>query len=40
MGLADIGAEIIKIERHDCGKVARNVEPEVGGEKPRIYQQS
>lgn len=32
MHLADMGADVIKIERPDYGEIARNVEPKVGGE--------
>lgn len=32
MHLADLGADVIKIERPGYGEIARNVEPKVGGE--------
>lgn len=32
MHLADMGAEVIKIERPEYGEISRNVEPKVGGE--------
>ncbi|WP_331232401.1 CaiB/BaiF CoA transferase family protein [Natronorarus salvus] len=32
MHLADMGADVIKIERPEFGEIARNVEPKVGGE--------
>lgn len=32
MHLADMGADVIKIERPEYGEIARNVEPKVGGE--------
>ncbi len=32
MHLADLGADVVKIERPELGEIARNVEPTVGGE--------
>lgn len=32
MQLADLGADVVKIERPDFGEIARNIEPRVGGE--------
>ena len=32
MHLADMGADVIKIERPEYGEISRNVEPMVGGE--------
>lgn len=32
MHLADLGADVVKIERPEFGEIARNIDPEVGGE--------